>query len=110
MGSKQPRRWRRRILWAILLVAALALAWLWRPLTARGVTAASYGARIACSCRFVAGRTLSDCRRDFEPGMGVVVLSEDVEAKSVTAWFPLISRQTATFRQGQGCELERWES
>ena len=30
-------------------------------------------------------------------GMGLVVLSEDAEAKSVTARFPLISTQTATF-------------
>ncbi len=69
---------------------------------------ASYGARMACSCRFVAGRPLGDCRRDFEPGMALIVLSEDQEAKSVTARFPLLSRETATYREGSGCVLEPW--
>lgn len=109
MNSVQPRRWRRRLVLLLVLAGVAALVWAWRPLQAHGVTAASYGARIACSCRYVAGRDLSDCRQDFEPGMGLVMLSEDAEAKSVTAWFPLISRQTATYRAGEGCALEAWK-
>jgi len=58
--------------------------------------------------RFIGGRDLDDCRKDFEPGMGLVTLSEDAEARSVTARFPLLSTQTATYRDGQGCQLQPW--
>lgn len=109
MNSVQPRRWRRRLAVVLVLAALAALVWLGRPLQAQGVTAASYGARLACSCRYIGGRDLSDCRDDFEPGMGLVVLSEDAATRSVTAWFPLVSRQTATYRPGEGCELEAWK-
>jgi len=105
--SGRSRRWRRLVLLALVLAAAL-LAWNWRPLTGFAVTGASYAARVGCSCRFVGGRSLSDCRKDFEPGMELVTLSEDVQAKSVTARFPLLSSQTATFRKGEGCRLEPW--
>jgi hypothetical protein len=107
--SLRTRRRARRVLLVTAVAALAALAWLWPPLKAAGVTAASYGARIACSCRFVAGRALSDCRSDFEPGMALVMLRDDVEAKSVTARVPLVASQTATFSEGQGCVLEKWE-
>jgi hypothetical protein len=111
-GRKRPitkRRRLRRVLLALALAALAALAWLWQPLQARAVTGASYAARIACPCRFIAGRALPACRSDFEPGMGWVILREDAEAKSVTAWVPLLSSQTATFREGEGCQLEGWK-
>jgi len=106
-----PRgRTARRVLFWLVLAGAAALVWYWRPLTANAVTATSYGARIACPCRFIAGRALSACRDDFEPGMGFVILSADAEERSVTAWIPLVSSQTATFHEGQGCQLERWDN
>ena len=106
---RQPSRWR---LWLAFVVAApfvAALVWFWRPLNAYADTGAAYGARIACSCRYVAGRDLKSCRADFEPGMALVTLSEDEETKTVTAGFPLLPRQSATFREGEGCVLQRWE-
>jgi hypothetical protein len=102
-------RLRRRALWLGLTLIAVLLAWFWSPLHAFARTGASYGARVACSCRFVGGRDLGDCRKDFEPGMGLVMLSEDVAAKSVTARFPLVASQTATYRPGFGCQLEPWQ-
>jgi hypothetical protein len=101
------RRWRRPLLFT-LVAAALLLAWFWKPLSSMAVAGASFGARTACSCHYIAGRSLSDCRKDFEPGMGLVMLSADAQEKSVTARFPLLSSQTATFREGEGCVLERW--
>lgn len=102
-----PRRWRRRIV--LLLFALLALlGWFWQPLNGYAQAEASYGARVACSCRFVGGRELGDCRKDFEPGMQLIMLSEDSGAKAVTARFPLLARQTATFHPGEGCRLEAW--
>jgi hypothetical protein len=40
--------------------------------------------------------------------MDLITLSEDTSARSVTARFPLIAGQTATYRDGWGCVLERW--
>jgi hypothetical protein len=108
IAAPRRRRW-LKVLLSIAIVVALLLAWFWRPLRANAVTAASYGAHVACSCRYIGGRSLQDCRKDFEPGMGPVTLSEDAEAKSVTARYLLFARQTATFRQGQGCMLEPWQ-
>lgn len=103
------RRTRRALFLAVLLAAAL-LAWNWRPLRAEAAMKASYDARIACSCRFVAGRPLSNCRDDLAPGTAFVFLGEDVEERSVTARVPLLASQTATFREGQGCRLEPWDN
>jgi hypothetical protein len=106
---RPPRRpWLRRLGWLALALALAALAWWWRPLHDAARTGASFGARVGCSCRFVGGRPLADCRKDFEPGMELVTLSEDPAAKSVTASFPLLARQTATFHEGAGCVLEPW--
>lgn len=109
ISPTSPRRRIRRLLLWLLLAAAAVLAWFWQPLNSYAVTGASYGARVACSCRFVGGRELSDCRKDFEPGMALIMLSENEETRSVTARFPLLSRQTATYRKGEGCVLEPWE-
>lgn len=110
IASTTPRRHHRlRKLWLPVVVVGVALlAWFWRPLNAYAETGAAYGARVACSCRYVEGRALGDCRKDFEPGMQLVRVSEDEAARSVTASFPLLSRQTATFREGEGCVLEKW--
>ena len=104
-----PRRSRARLL--VLVLAALVagvVAWFWHPVNSHAVAGASYGARMACSCRFIEGRPLSECRKDFEAGMGLVTLSEDEQAKTVTARFPLLARQTATFVAGQGCVPQAW--
>lgn len=93
----------------LAVVGVAVLAFYWQTLMGYAQTGASYGARVACSCRFVGGRDLGDCRKDFEPGMELIMLSEDSQARSVTARFPLLARQTATYREGWGCVLERWD-
>ncbi len=97
--------------WGAIGVGAVLLAllvWKWGRLREDALTGASFGARIACSCRYVEARDLAQCRKDFEPGMALIILSEDSAAKSVTARFPLLASQTATFRSGEGCVLEKW--
>lgn len=105
-----PARPRRRM-W---LLAGLALllglgAFFRAPLTGYAGVGAAYGARVACSCRYAGGRSLADCKKDFEPGMELVTLSESRAARSVTARFPLLASETATYREGWGCVLETWE-
>lgn len=101
--------WRRRILIVGLAAVLAVLAVFWGPLNGYAQTGAAYGARVACSCRFAGGRSLDDCKKDFEPGMELITLSEDAKAKSVTARFPLLARQTATYHEGPGCQLEPWQ-
>ncbi|GEO00208.1 hypothetical protein NSE01_20400 [Novosphingobium sediminis] len=98
--------------WGLVLIAVLigAGAFAWPQLQGYALTGTAYGARVACSCRFVGGRPLGDCRKDFEPGMDLITLSEDTAAHSVTARFPLIASQTATYREGWGCVLEPWSN
>lgn len=105
-----PRRprWRRRLVWLLLAALALAAVAYERSLAQRIALATAYGARIGCSCHFVAGRPLGACRADFEPGMGLVMLSADPATRSVTARIPLLAAQTATYRDGPGCQLEPW--
>lgn len=92
----------------VLAVVALAAAyWFSQREDARAATA--YGARIACSCRYVSGRELDLCRDDFMPGMRFVILSEDAKDKAVTAWLPFFGSDTARFRDGFGCVLDTWE-
>ncbi|WP_338446741.1 hypothetical protein V5F89_02800 [Pelagerythrobacter marensis] len=106
-----PARRRRWPLWLALAAAALAaLGWYFRgPITGYSGIAAAYSARVACSCRFVAGRSLDDCGKDKLAGMELVSLTEDVETKSVTARFPFLATETATLRDGYGCVMEPWE-
>lgn len=111
--AKRSKAASRRI-WpsALLAVAVLVggVAWFYRePIGGYTTTGAAYGARTACACRYVAGRSLEDCEKDFEPGMEVVFLSDDPETKSVTARVPLLSSATARHRDGFGCLLEPWD-
>ena len=101
------RIWPRLLLGLALLIAGLG--WYYHEQWMdQAVAGTSYGARVACSCRFVGGRSLKDCEKDFEPGMSLVRLSEDDRAKSVTASVPLLASETATYREGFGCVLEKW--
>ena len=104
----------RRSIWAQVLLALVVLVagvtWFYRePIAGYTETGTAFGARTACSCRYIAGRGLEDCEKDFEPGMEVVFLSDDEETRSVTAYVPLIARETARYRDGPGCMLEPWE-
>ena len=106
-GPSLRRRWRVWLAGRALAVVAGGL-WFSTPIMGYARTGASYAAHVGCSCRHIGGRTLASCRTDFEPGMGVIMLSEDAEARRVTARFPLLATETATYRAGQGCVLEPW--
>ena len=94
----------------IILVAAIAAGgYFWAPAKGYAQTATSYSARVVCSCRFVAGRSLEDCAKDKLEGMELVTLVDDTAAKSVTARFPILASDTAVYREGYGCVLQEWD-
>ncbi len=111
IANSRPRKPRRRVLWIVLVLAAMAAAawWFRAPIAGYSGVSTAYAARVGCSCRFVGGRDLEDCAKDKLAGMELVTLAENAEARSVTARFPLISSTTATYREGYGCVLEEWE-
>ena len=102
----------RRILigLAILMLLALGTAYVLlqqqKPLLDLGV---GYGARVACGCRYMGNRSLADCKKDFEPGMEQIRLSEDVATKTVTASVPLIASRSVRYDAVLGCVPERFE-
>ena len=98
----------RRLFWLVLIGVVAVLVLSGHTLASYARTGTAYGARIGCSCRFIEGRPLGSCRKDFEGGMGLVTLSEDAQARSVTARMALAYPQTATFVEGAGCQLEPW--
>jgi hypothetical protein len=113
MATAKTRSIRRRPLWlkvaGVLVIALAALGWLYRePLYGFAETGAAVGARNTCACRYIAGRTLKDCKKDFEPRMEAVFVSDNPDGKSVTGYVPLVASETASYRKGYGCVLEPW--
>lgn len=110
-----PRR-PRRARWLVLVVVVLALlgaggyALFWRPSHDTARIEAARAARIACSCRYVGGRALGDCDKDVPKGRFSVTLSEDAPAHSVSAHVAMGVAQTATYREGWGCQLPAWRT
>jgi hypothetical protein len=98
-----------RLVWIASAVVALLALWAAFGNTAIGYARAgsAYGARVACSCRYVAGRSLEDCAKDKVAGMELLSLSDDDAAKSVTARMLVVS-DTARLKPGFGCLLDPW--
>jgi hypothetical protein len=90
---------------AALAIAAFVYARSQKPLLELGV---GYGARVACGCRYIGNRSLADCKKDFEPGMEAIQLSEDAATKTVTASVPLIARRSARYDPVLGCVVEKF--
>lgn len=106
--SQKSIRWP----WVLLAGAVLlgGLGWINRaPILGYTAAGASYSAHVTCSCRYIAGRSLEDCKKDRLSGMELVSLSDDEEANSITARYPFLPAVTATYRKGYGCVLEKWE-
>ena len=107
-STRPPRRW-PRVLLATLLIAGGG-AWFYSDvITGYAQAGTAYGAKNACSCRYLGGRDINSCKSDFVPGMEAVFLSDDEDEMAVTAYVPLVSSNRAQFREGYGCVLEKWE-
>lgn len=103
-GRRPLLTWKRTLL-IIAVIAAATAAWNWSYLIGNARLATAYGAHVGCSCRYIGGRDLDDCEKDFEPGMETVSLSDDPEAKEVTASVPIIASATARFDPASGCRI-----
>ncbi len=100
-GSK-----RKPALIVIAVVLFIALAWFaynYRGIKGQAELAAAYGAHITCSCRYIAGRELNNCKRDFEPGMDMLAVTDDPENKRITASIPFLAKAIAERRGAYGC-------
>ena len=89
----------------VLIAAGAAYGWVGahREQLELGV---GYAARVGCGCRYIGGRPLKDCHKDFEPGMEPIRLSEDAATHTVTASVPLIASRSARFDPVLGCQAE----
>lgn len=105
-ARRRPWRW---ILAAIGALLAVAAALFGPGIFAQADAATAFGARIGCSCHFIGGRALDQCRADFEPGMGLVRLDLDETGEIVTARIPLLAQTRVRWREGWGCIPEPYE-
>jgi hypothetical protein len=96
----------RNIGYVVIAAVVLFLLWLiysFNDLRGQARLGTAYAAHIACSCRYIEGRPLDACYKDFEPGMGLVSLTDDPANKRVTASVPLIASAVAERRGDFGC-------
>lgn len=105
-----------RFNWRIVALPAAGLvlaygAWHWSAWASKASIAAGFGARVACSCRYVEGRDIASCKTDFEglPAMGLVLLSDQPDERTVEASVPLLARRSAHAVPGFGCVMDRRE-
>ena len=112
MAKSKAKAQTRRGWWILLAIVAIlaAISSVYR-VQINGYTEVmtAYSARVACSCHYVAGRSMEDCAKDKLEGMELVTLKANPDERSVTARFPLIASNTAYYREGYVCVLEKWE-
>ncbi|MFM6853528.1 MAG: hypothetical protein ACKOUM_05545 [Sphingopyxis sp.] len=105
-GPRAPwPRWK----WAAPIIAVVAIAytiWAYPAWKAQARLGAAYGARVACSCRFVQGRDMASCTTDFEPGMESVSVEEFPDDKAVVASVTMLARRRAQLHGASGCLLD----
>jgi hypothetical protein len=104
--DKEPMSLGRKIRYGVYAVLGLMLLWLvfnFSNIKGQAKLGASYAAHIACSCRYIEGRSLNACYKDFEPGMGLVSLTDDPEHQRIRASVPILASAVAERRGDFGC-------
>lgn len=110
-----------KAIFAVLIVLALIAAAVWhfylKEQRQFALVATAYSAKMICSCRFVAERSMDSCMSDFTEDVSQLdfevidhrTKKDDVTIKlrrSVTASAPFgLSKDTAVFEPGLGCTL-----
>jgi hypothetical protein len=106
-ASRTPRSKRRTsayVLLALLTFAGLVVAYNFASIKGQAKLGVSYGAHVACSCRYIEGRDLKSCITDFEPGMEMISISDDPTHKRITASVPFLAKAMAERRGTYGCQ------
>lgn len=90
------------------VVVLLGLAFLgWYVPTRKAVdVGAAMLAKQVCSCIYLAGRSLEECRADQFETMDPIMVEALREVGRVRAWIPGFGERTALYREGLGCNLE----
>lgn len=94
---------------AVMTIAAGVMAvlvwqfWL-KDQVAFGKVATAYGAKMVCSCRFVAGREMASCRGDFTDDFSAITFTEKDQSIRASAASGYVSA-TAFYEPGLGCTL-----
>lgn len=99
----------RRILVGMVVVLGLLAGgafWYVRAHAAQLELGVGYGARVACACRYIGGRDLKSCYKDFEPGMEPITLTDDPATKTVTASVLFVASRSVKFDPVLGCQPE----
>jgi hypothetical protein len=89
------------------IFCALAMVWVgynFSSIKGQAELGTSYAAHIACSCRYIEGRPLDACYNDFEPGMGLVSLTDDQKNRRIKASVPMLAAAVAEYRSEFGCQ------
>jgi len=102
-----------KVILVVLTVIAVIGAVFWqawlKDQVAYARIATAYGAKSACSCRFVAGREMASCRGDFTQDLSMFTFADtDTDAGRgvrVSLLSGLVSAH-ATYTPRQGCTLE----
>lgn len=104
---KQPKKsWKYKmglIILAILSAIIIFLIINFDSYKGNAQLGAGYAAHVMCSCRYIEGRSLEDCTKDFEDGMEIVSLSDDPDNKRMSAYVPFLSKAVAERRGAFGC-------
>src|SRR3546814_15035900 len=89
-------RWGGCLPWAIIGAVLFTIFAIWKfpSFKAQAELGSAYAARVGCSCRYVQGRSLERCQRDFEPGMAMVSLSENPATRTATRTDPLLASRS----------------
>ncbi len=103
----RPKKSRmRKLSISVLLIIAIILGYIlynMASFTGNAQLGTAYASHIMCSCRYIQGRSLEDCQKDFEPGMDIVHISDDPTNKRLTASVTFLSEAVAEYRGDFGC-------
>lgn len=105
--AKKPLSIRRKATYVAIGLVALVIGWFvynFASISGQAKLGASYASHIVCSCRYIESRDMKSCMTDFEPGMGIVSISDDPEHKRITASVAFLAKAMAERRAEFGCQ------
>ncbi|MEX1250880.1 MAG: hypothetical protein WEA77_06760 [Hyphomonas sp.] len=87
------------------LVSGLAWQFFLKDQIAFARIASAYGAKMVCSCRFVAGRPMESCLTDFTADLSQITFKEQGDTVRASVLGGLISSQARNTGHQTGCTM-----